>query len=196
MPLPDEWGTPDDFATLFQYQWYQDFPIGGRAIGAQRSDWTIHIGIIVRRIADLMGLWARFESGNRTDAVLRSGEGDEIAVEWEWDGVWGNELSKLKTYEVFSQQKDSPRPLRYGVLITYTHTPNIEQVYEHVKNEWEGASCNLLLVLIDLEESKEFFSGKDFKNVNMSIFDRTGQQTMLRSAPAFPWNVKSSRWVS
>ena len=58
------------------------------AIGARRSDWTIHIGLVVRAVSDLMGLIPRFESGNRKDAVLRSGEGDEIAVEWEWNGVW------------------------------------------------------------------------------------------------------------
>ena len=51
------------------------------ATGARRIDWTIHIGIVVRNIGDLMGLLTRFETGGRKDAVLRSGEGDEIAVE-------------------------------------------------------------------------------------------------------------------
>ena len=89
MPLPVQWATPEDFATLFQYFWHRDFPIDPKAVGAKRTDWTIHIGVIVRNIADLMGLVARFETGGRTDAVLRSTEGDEVAIEWEWGGVYG-----------------------------------------------------------------------------------------------------------
>ena len=80
MPLPPQWTTPEDFASLFQYFWHRDFPIDERIVGARRSDWTIHVGVAVRSISDLMGLTARFESGNRKDAVLRSWQGDEIAV--------------------------------------------------------------------------------------------------------------------
>ncbi|MBM4463586.1 MAG: hypothetical protein FJ012_09730 [Chloroflexi bacterium] len=193
MPLPEQWATPEDFATLFQYFWYRDFPMDQRSTGAIRTDWTIHIGIVVRSIADLMGLVTRFERGGRKDAVLRSTEGDEIAIEWEWGGVWGNELEKLRDHRVWSLEKGKERRLRYGVFITYTHTPNIEKVYSHVMNEWKGARWPLLLILIDLEESKKFPMGKDFKNINMSIFDASAQRR-LRVAPAFPWNVECSRW--
>ena len=197
MPLPQEWASPEDFATLFQYFWHRDFPVGGgpRAVGARRSDWTIHTGVVVRNIGDLMGLWTRFESGRRTDAVLRSGEGDEIAVEWEWQGIWNqNELNKLKDYKVWSREKENHRPLKYSVLITYTHPPDIEKVHNHVEEEWAGARWPLLLILIDVEESDKFLSGKEFINLNMSLFESGGQRAFLRSAPAFPWNVGSSRW--
>lgn len=193
MPLPTQWAAPEDFATLFQYFWHRDFPMGQGATGARRSDWTIHIGIVVRNMADLMGLYARFESGHRKDAVLRSGQGDEIAVEWEWNGVWGNELDKLREHKVWHPKKVSARLLRYAVLITYTHTPNIEKVYEHVRNEWKDARWPLLLILIDLEESAKFFSRKEFKHLNMSVFESDCQRK-LRQAPAYPWNVHSSRW--
>ena len=163
------------------------------AVGARRSDWTIHLGIVVRKIADLMGLQARFESGHRKDAVLRSAEGDEIAVEWEWGGVWGNELKKLKEHRVWTPKNGCDQLLKYGVLITYTHTPNIEKVYEHVTDGWEGARWPFLLILIDLEESKKFFMGKEFKNINMSMFDSWGQR-VIRAAPAFPWKIGGSRW--
>ena len=83
MPLPPHWATAEDFATLFQYFWHRDFPIGLKATGARRSDWTIHTGLVIRSIADFMGLVTRFESGGRTDAVLRSEEGNEVAIEWE-----------------------------------------------------------------------------------------------------------------
>ena len=195
LPLPDQWSRPEDFATLFKYLWHRDFPMSEGAIGARRADWTIHIGIIVRTIGDLMGLATRFERGKRKDALLRSFDGDEIAVEWEWQGIWGqNELKKLREHEVWSPSKGIDRLLRYGVLITYTHTPNIPRVYERVSSEWTGARWPLLLVLIDLEETKKFRMGKDFKNIHFSVFNSAGQHKCLGSAPAFPWNVESTRW--
>ncbi len=163
------------------------------AVGARRADWTIHIGIIVRNIGDLMGLATRFESGRRKDALLRSFDGDEIAVEWEWQGAWGNELSKLREHNVWSSTKGLNRLLKYGVLITYTHTPNIPRVYEHVHKEWLDAKWPLLLILVDLEETKKFRMGKDFKDMHFSVFD-SGRQRCLGSTPAFPWKVESTRW--
>ena len=193
MLLNSKWASPEDFATLFQYFWHRDFPIDQFATGAKRTDWTIHIGVIVRNIADLMGLVTRFERGGRKDAVLRSTAGDEIAIEWEWGGVWGNELDKLKQHNVWSREKGTDRILKYAVLITYTHTPNIEKVYNHVMKKWEGALWPLLLILVDLEESKEFSSGKEFKNIQMSIFDGEKRRE-IRVAPAFPWKVNGTRW--
>ncbi len=70
MPLPACWATPEDFAALFQYFWNRDFPISERATGARRIDWTIHIGVVVRSIADLMG------RGQRAAAKT---------VLWDWD---------------------------------------------------------------------------------------------------------------
>jgi hypothetical protein len=193
--LEEKWASPDDFAALFQYFWYRDFPMDAKkAIGAGRVDWTIHIGVVVRNISDLMGLVTRFERGGRKDAILRSTDGDEVAIEWEWGGVWrANELEKLKCHRVWSKDKGSERLLKYAVLITYTHTPNIGKVYKHVKKEWEGAQWPLLLILIDLIESKKYPMGKEFKNIQMSAFHK-GERREIRSAPAFPWEVAGTRW--
>lgn len=193
MALPIGWATLEDFATLFQYFWHRDFPIDRMATGAKRADWTIHIGVVVRNIADLMGLVTRFEKGSRKDALLRSTECDEVAIEWEWGGVWGNELEKLKNHRVWRRDKGSGQLLRYAVFITYTHTPNIGKVHDHVSEKWKDAPWPLLLILIDLEESRRFSSGKEFRNVHMSVFDSSGCSS-LRDAPAFPWNVKGTRW--
>ena len=195
MTLPTGWATPEDFATLFQYFWHRDFPMDQVAIGAKHADWTIHIGVVVRNIADLMGLVTRFERGGRKDAILRGAEGDEIAIEWEWGGVWGNELVKLKDHTVWSRDKSSGRLLKYAVFITYTHAPNIGKVYDHVSEKWKNVPWPLLLILIDLEESREFSSGKEFRNLHMSVFDSSGRRD-LRVAPAFPWNVEGTRWYS
>ncbi len=192
--LEESWASSEDFATLFQYFWYRDFPMDAKmATGVGRVDWTIHTGVVVRNIADLMGLVTRFERGGRKDAILRSTEGDEIAVEWEWEGVWGNEIEKLKKHRVWSGDKSIQKLLKYAVLITYTHTPNIEKVYDHVIENWGGARWPLLLILIDVEESKEFFSGVEFKSIQMSVFHK-GKHRKLRSVPAFPWEVRGTRW--
>jgi len=193
MPLPECWAKPEDFATLFQYFWHRDFPVDNISVGAKRVDWTIHIGVIVRSIGDLMGMVTRFEARGRKDAILRSADGDEIALEWEWGGVWGNELAKLKNHKVFSIDKSITRLLKYAVLITYTHTPNIERVYEYIAQNWQGAPWPLLLILIDVEKSRQFFTGKKFNNLQMSIFNQAGRQE-LRSCPALPWNVNGTRW--
>ncbi|MCK4274051.1 MAG: hypothetical protein KAW90_04105 [Dehalococcoidales bacterium] len=187
----NDWASVEDFAALFQYLWYRDFPMDAkRGTGAGRVDWTIHIGVVVRNVADLMGFVTRFERGGRKDAILRSTDGDEIAVEWEWGGVWGNELEKLKEHNVRPKEKGG---LKYAVLVTYTHPPNIQKVYSHVMEKWKGARWPLLLVLIDLIESKKYHMGKEFKNIQMSVFDK-GERIQLRSAPAFPWEVGGTRW--
>ena len=111
----------------------------------------------------------------------------------ELGGIWGNELEKLKCHKVWGKDKDNERLLKYAVLITYTHTPNIEKVYNHVIKNWEGARWPLLLILIDLEESKKFGSHKEFKNIRMSLFDMNIRRE-LRAAPAFPWEVNGTRW--
>jgi len=129
---------------------------------------------------------------------LRSTEGDEIAIEWEWSGVLGekaNELKKLKEHKVRPKGKER---LKYAVLITYTHTPNIVRVYNHVMAKWkerEAARWPLLLILIDVIKvpKSKFSIGKEFKNIQMSVFDSVGRKD-LRVAPANPWDVESTHW--
>ena len=199
MTLPMTWATSEDFATLFQYFWYSDFPIDQSGTGARRSDWTIHTGVVVHNIAKLMGFVVRYESGHRKDAVLRSADGDEIAVEWEWDGVFGNanELSKLKDHKIWPGSKKS---LKYAVLITYTHTENVQSVYERVETEWgadAGTRWPLLLILIDIKDvsKSEYFTGKEFQNIQISYFSdgKKVERKEIRSGPAFPWKVTGTR---
>ena len=193
MPLSERWASPEDFASLFQYFWHRDFPIDQLAIGAKRTDWTIHIGIVVRNIADLMGLWTRFERGSRKDALLRSTTGDEIAIEWEWKDTWKEELDKLKNHRVFSHDKSTARPLKYSVLITYAPTGDIVNVYKEVAGIWEKAIWPLLLILIDFERFRQYSSRRKFNNMQMSIFDKRLHKE-LRTTPALPWEVSGTRW--
>ena len=190
MSLDERWASPEDFATLFQYFWYRDFPIDQKSTGARRVDWTIHIGVVVRNIADLMGLVTRFERGGRKDAILRGVSGDEIAIEWEWGGVWDNELGKLKNHKV---SRVDDKSLKYAVFITYTHAP--DAVYGHVIKKWEDAKWPLLLILIDVLDvpKSQILSGREFQNIQMSLFGGNGHKE-LRKAPALPWRVVGTRW--
>jgi hypothetical protein len=204
MSLPEKWATPEDFATLFQYVWHRDFPMGPGAVGAKRVDWTIHIGIAVRTIADLMGLVTRFESGGRKDAILRSPYWDEIAVEWEWEGVGegveGDELSKLKKHDVWVSRSvkvaNPQRLLKYGVLITYVRSQNIELRCNQVSGRWRDARWPLLLILVDIGKNEKFGSGREFRKLNMFVFNCQGEMQTLRKAPAYPWEVEGSRWAA
>ena len=88
-----------DFATLYSHMWYRDFPLHPSVRDkAERADWTIHIGITVRSIADLMGLFTHFESGQRTDAILRGNRNEAMAaLEWEWNNLPdGDELLRIE----------------------------------------------------------------------------------------------------
>jgi len=190
MQLPEHWAKPEDFAALFQYFWHRDFPIDQKkATGAKRIDWTIHIGVIVRSIADLMGLVTRFERGGRKDALLRSSDGDELAIEWEWQGVDKNELSKLKSHKGWPQGKQ----IKYAVLITYTNVDRFEDDFEQVKKYWADAKWPLLLILVGSKKSRLYSTGRDFDVIRFYLID-SGNQILLRESPAVPCNVAGSRW--
>ena len=196
----DAWASIEDFATLFQYFWHRDFPMDAKkATGAGRPDWTIHIGVVVRNIADLLGFVTRFELGGKKDAILRSTEGDEIALEWEWEDILGkdgklkgNELKKLKNHKVWPEDKER---LKYAVLITYTKASDgaTEKVYDEVVKVWKGTSWPLLLILIDFGKFEKLSSRRGFKKIQMTVFHE-GDYKELRSAPAFPWEVPETRW--
>ena len=199
--LEQKWASPEDFATLFQYFWHRDFPMDEKkAIGARRVDWTIHIGIVVRNIADLMGLVTRFESGGRKDAVLRSTEGDEIAIEWEWEDILGkggklkgNELGKLQDPNEVWRPNDK-EGLKYAVLITYTKESDEEAriVYDEVCKIWK-APWPLLLILIDFGKFEKLSSRRGFRKIRMCKFNE-GEYKELRKVKAFPWEIAGTRW--
>src|SRR5438874_1757713 len=75
-PMAGERPWLADFATVFAHLWYQNFPAHPMfRRRMEQTDLTIHIGAAVRSAADLMGLFAHFESSVRTGAVLRDNIG-------------------------------------------------------------------------------------------------------------------------
>jgi hypothetical protein len=107
----------------------------------------------------------------------------------------GQRVREVNEAQCLEQAKVAERLLKYAVFITYTHTPNIAKVYDHVTQSWQDAKWPLLLILIDVEKSKRFSIGKQFKDIRMSIFAPSGRKD-LRTAPAFPWKIEGSRWYS
>lgn len=189
------WANIEDFATLFQYCWYRDFPIDNKGSkGAKRADWTIHIGIVVRQVGDLLGFVTRFEHGGRKDAILRSTEGDEVAIEWEWEVSHGNETEKLRKHKVWSKVPSLNRSLKYAVFITYLDVTkeNKEEISRTIKDDW-SATYPLLLILIEAASSDDLSSKRKFKRFNMFRIEND-KIDELRSAPAVPWNVPTTQW--
>ncbi|MFC1903750.1 hypothetical protein ACFLW9_02585 [Chloroflexota bacterium] len=193
--LPTYWATPEDFATLFQYFWHRDLPIDLKSIGARRIDWTIHIGIIVRSIGDLMGVVTRFERGGRKDAIFRSVAGDEVALEWEWQGIKGqNELTKLKKHKVWGREGYNHEFLKYGVLITYLEEGQVVRTVKDISEYWKDARWPLLLIFIVSEKMKKLTALREFISLRMYMFETNGEYQLLRDIPAMPWKVDCSRW--
>lgn len=75
-----------DFVSIFNAFWYRDFPLSkDYKINATRAEWTIHLGVCTRSTADLLGYFTHFESGGRSDAVIKDNKDNVIAnIEWEW----------------------------------------------------------------------------------------------------------------
>ncbi len=192
--LEKKWASIEDFATIFQYLWYQDFPISREgAIGARAVDWTKHIDKIISNIAGFIGFVTRFEAGGRTDAVLRSTNGNEVAIEWEWGKNWDTEINKLKEHK--KMWPKSKQALKYAVFITYTE--EVKNSCEKIANKWKYARWPLLLIIITSNKVSKtvYSSGRGFLDIQMYRFDKEHESgELLRKAPALPWNVEGTRW--
>lgn len=177
-----------DFATLFAYNWYRDFPMDGysRDVGSV-SDWNIHTGISVRRVADLLGLFTHFESSNRTDAVLRDNQGSPVLfAEWEWNDpsqIPINEPAKLSDAAL----QHAPH---FCFLFSYVQLKRVEDAQRYILDHW-NAKTPLLLSLIE-------YTGRSTRLFHeMSMFRlENGQWTLLRQQPALAWALPGTRWYT
>jgi hypothetical protein len=208
-----------DFATIFSYMWYRDFPLHPTfREQAQRADWTTHIGISVRSTADLMGLFTHFESGGRTDAILRTNQGNPIAaLEWEWNAIHQgdsavNEFEKLRARCGSSEF----RGLEFACLIGYARDDRVSRrrklrefdrvvdyrqlsldVRVDYQLRWAPDSdyCEtdfppLLIIIIHYCEVR---TERVFHWMTIDAI-KDGNFTRLRTQRAYPWDVNDSRW--
>lgn len=177
----------NDFSTLLLYAWYEHFPVDAHFYPtAKRSDWTAHISSAIRRLADITGLFVRFESQDRTDAIVHSNTGNPIAViEWEWDLLTSgncNELQKLREHTNAAM----------AVFIGYAKTDEERATLDLVQESWAGAAIPLLLVLI----SHDGGLMREFQEIAMFRLDRDDRLRAIRRAPALPWMIPGTRWVT
>ncbi len=193
-----------DFATIFAHMWYRDFPLHSYFRNqAQRADWTTHIGIAVRSTADLMGLFTHFESGERTDAVLRNNHCHPVAaLEWEWNALHRGDKAVTEFRKL---QELCARPdftgLHFACLIGYGRSGTGRADYssrsaialEGYTERWDDNLPPLLLVVIGFEwKGKQ--QGRRFTTMTLDKIERK-RRTRLREQPAYPWDVVGSRWT-
>ena len=178
----------NDFVSLFNAFWYRDFPLSENyKILGTRAEWTTHIGIVVRSCADLLGLFTHFESGIRTDAIIRDNQGYDVAhIEWEWMQPFRIEVNEVK--KLYKQRKDT----EFSVFVSYSRRSNHEENLQIVQKQWKNSAQPLLafLVTFDFKDNRRWFF-----NLETYMF-QNGRRKKLRSQPALPWDVEGTRWQS
>jgi len=187
----------NDFIVLFNTLWYRDFPMTGTMLHINsRALWTTHNANTVKRCADLLGLFTRYETGSRTDAVITDAADTEWArIEWEWAQAWletVNELDKLA-----STKNLAP----VSIFINYSRTDEAthrEKNLDRIRSVWKDLDRPLLAFLItftrpDSKRKGMKSSKRTFQELETHIVVR-GESTLLRSQPALPWEVPDTRW--
>ena len=177
-----------DFVTLFNAFWYRDFPISEQyKPWGSRVEWTTHFGLIVRACADAMGFFTYFESGGRTDAIIKDNQRNHIAhLEWEW-----TEAFSPKVNEIQKLLKQNDKTL-FSVFISYSEDSLLEKNLQRIAEQWQNCPNPLLVFLVIFSKQG---NRRDFKTLNTYLV-RDGVPEPLRSQQALPWNVEGSRWQS
>lgn len=176
-----------DFICLFNCLWYQDFPVTESDPAINRANWTIHIGLVVRQCAKLLGGRAFFEQGNRTDAVIRYP--DELQpvltnIEWEWTPAHKprvNELEKLK--------EKSSEPF-FSTFVSYSRKEHLVDVLHKANTIWNGAEKPLIFFIIIYRMEGR---NRVFEDLQTHFFARNSAKK-IRSQPALPWLVKRTKY--
>lgn len=196
----------EDFATLFAYGWYQNFPVDGWFhSNAGRSDWTYHSALTFRRTIRQMGYFPVFERKGRSDGVALGTGGHEdvrILAEWEWQtppvadvAAFGeaaphyfNEVDKLLA------SAKSHAVQEFCFLLTYIHENDLELAVEKIQARWnlQQGKCPLVLAIITFTDT----SLRAFSSLLVyEIASENSAPRLLHSKPALPWKVPHTRWT-
>ena len=178
----------NDFISLFNAFWYRDFPLSEiyKPL-SNRAGWTAHIGSVVKSSADLLGLFTYFESGSRTDAIIRDNlERDIVHLEWEWwqpftDKV--NEIQKLRS---------SKETAEFSVFFSYSRRDKHPENLKSIKRQWGNSREPLIVFLVTFEVRKQRRWFFDLE----SYIVKSGRMKLIRSQPALPWEAEGTRWES
>ncbi|MBP6177427.1 MAG: hypothetical protein KA473_08295 [Anaerolineales bacterium] len=182
--------TISDFITLFNAFWYRDFPLSQayKKLGS-RAEWTTHIGSCVKSCAEMLGYFTYFESGIRTDAVIKDNVGNDIAhIEWEWWEPHTKKVNEIK--KLFSEKSRA----KFSVLFSYsrqndgknTHVKNIKSI----QKQWGNGPYPLVVFLItfNYESSTRWFNELE------TYLVKDGKMKKVRNQPALPWCKTGTRW--
>jgi hypothetical protein len=134
-----------DFICLFNCLWYQDFPVTESDPAINRANWTIHIGLVVRQCARLLGARAFFEQGNRTDAVIRYPDEHQSVltnIEWEW-----TQAHKARVNELEKLREKNSVPF-FSTFVSYSRKEHLSAVLQKAGNIWEDAEKPLIFFII------------------------------------------------
>ncbi len=180
-----------DFATLFKWHWFRDFPTDPAwAKTDGRATWTQHIAHTVQSCASLLGLYCRFEEMNKTDGVLWSSNGLVALLEWEWShgsgaSDWRHELKQLRS----AAESTDHRPEFCG-LFFYPPHHEFSAVMEEVERAWVS-EVPLLAIAI----TNDGASTRTFREL-VVLEVRAGDAVELHRIAAVPVAVTGTRWAS
>ena len=173
-----------DFITLFNCLWYQDFPVEVDAV-TNRAGWTIHVGVVIRQCAKLLGARAYFEQSGRTDAVLRFPDKSVLShVEWEWD-----EPHNEKVKEITKLLKQS-EPAVFSTFVSYSTNSHLPAAIERASRLWADASKPLIFFIVTF---KQVGRDRHFLELHTYVFSR-GKYKKIRIQPALPWQIDRARF--
>jgi hypothetical protein len=177
-----------DFVTLFNGFWYRDFPLSeNHKLNGSRAEWTTHIGNCVKACADLMGFFTYFESGIRTDAIIKNNRGREIAhLEWEWKQPLNSKVNEIK--KLYSQRESA----EFSVFLSYSRLDHHAENLNCIQEQWGNSAHPLLVFLVTFNQERD---GRRFYHLESYHFQH-GRRKKIRSQPALPWEAKGTRWES
>lgn len=175
-----------DFVTLFNYLWYKDFPVTETTGLANRANWTIHMGLVIRQCASLLGARALFESGGRTDAVVQYSDNDVLTfVEWEWKRAHTdiNEIEKLRS---------KASQAAFQTFIGYSRVEDVQEALDRTLSTWTDAESPLIYFLITYDVVK---GSRHFNELVTYQFTKN-RYKKIRSQPALPWMVNRKKFIN
>ncbi len=175
-----------DFICLFNAFWYRDFPLSEsyKALGS-RAEWTTHIGSCVKSCADMLGYFTYFESGIRTDAVIKDNQGNDIAhIEWEWWQPHSDKVNEIK--KLFSEKSHA----KFSVLFSYSREDKHIENLKSIQKQWKNSTSPLIVFLITFKYEK---GARWFDNLETYIV-KDGKMKKVRTQPALPWHTVGTRW--
>ena len=175
-----------DFISIFNAFWYRDFPLAKelKEVGS-RAEWTIHLGVCTRATADLLGYFTYFESGKRTDAIIKDNDENIIAnMEWEWrEPRFREKVNEVK------QLHEARENCKFSVFLSYSDNRFHEENLEAVIQQWGDTSEPLVLILIRFDRN-----GRRIFDMMETYHIQNGRVRKVRKQQALPWKLVGRRW--